>query len=1033
MSNFFTPPLPGDIVQNYTIIETLGVGGNATVYRAEHPELGFVAFKVLHPGKTTIEDRKRFNREFASLQELSHPNIVKVLESNVHNGYPWISMELIQGSDLDHFIMHHNGSEEEYFEILEEIFIGLCRALEYVHKKNMIHRDLKPSNVLLTEDFVPKLTDFGVVKAPSKFQSEITTMGRLLGTIAFMAPEHILGEPVDHRVDLYSLGALLYMGLTKEKPFKTTTIANYLSQHITKPPPNPKDINSNVPTNLCEIALKLLEKKPHHRYASAKEILEVLEIDDIYSLHVIGQEDIFERFRNYYNQFRNDQNRTFTIIGDRRSGKTTLLQAIKSQLQDDDIYDHNIPTSNRKKVVFIDDTDLMSLQDQRALQQDINSDLDTVLIVHTVTEPSCIFSQGRVTQTPNQYHRIQPLSEAQTHILLRSKGLMGSALIILTPKLYSLFQGNPGLTLASFDEMTVNETLVKKGKKWRLDKKKKDNLTIPIPRSLRDKYAKNRQTLSSDALQIIECLVVLGTEASIEQLMYLTDLENAQIDNCLPHLHKIGWIEKQIKKTFTTIYIKKNQHDILRSFIDPDRIKRWHLRIAGVIRKRCSRNVNDFVEVIAHHLISAGQYNKATPYLLTLAQQKLQQRQYHQLRELLLEQEKKLHLFELHKYRRIYYELKLQLSLHDEDIQGSIQAGQKALEAAKEEENFKRKQEILLQLQMLYIEIQDVNSDIYPYFRQFSEEDIKRNQSEQRLAIYAFEDGNVLLASNIWSKLKTRQNIVSHLHGTMGEHLLNYIRDKDVSSLNNIITHLSSLSNDWLPIILDILVGRGAFQTAKNLLSDFQEKLTTQNRSNSWFLYYLTSMQGIVCLLCGDAVEATLNYNEYENVPVSSYPKRITVQALLAHESLGLLLRKTLSNRPEPTIEKKEWNTTSRYQIAINNMYHIEKKILNPVRKMSIPWLQSQWIVDFAFSIDNTLTFSEKFEERHWQFFEDYEYHGHMILVAYHRISIQKPWEPKSDLDIWIHRLSQSISKCDFSTEDMMRFWFSTTDGSDEK
>ena len=78
MSNFFTPPLPGDIVQNYTIIETLGVGGNATVYRAEHPELGFVAFKVLHPGKTTIEDRKRFNREFASLQELSHPNIVKV-------------------------------------------------------------------------------------------------------------------------------------------------------------------------------------------------------------------------------------------------------------------------------------------------------------------------------------------------------------------------------------------------------------------------------------------------------------------------------------------------------------------------------------------------------------------------------------------------------------------------------------------------------------------------------------------------------------------------------------------------------------------------------------------------------------------------------------------------------------------------------------------------------------------------------------------------------------------------------------------
>jgi serine/threonine protein kinase len=1027
MSNFFTPPLPGDIVQNYTIIETLGVGGNATVYKAEHPELGFVAFKVLHPGKTTIEDRKRFNREFASLQELSHQNIVKVLESNVHNGYPWISMELIQGSDLDHFIMHHNGSEDEYFEILEEIFIGLCRALEYVHKKNMIHRDLKPSNVLLTKDFVPKLTDFGVVKAPSKFQSEITTMGRLLGTIAFMAPEHILGEPVDHRVDLYSLGALLYMGLTKEKPFKTTTIANYLSQHITKPPPNPKDVNAKVPTNLCEIALKLLEKKPQNRYASAKEILEVLEIDDIYSLHVIGQEDIFERFRNYYHQFQKGNNRTFTIIGDRRSGKTTLLQAIKSQLHENEIYDFGI-SSNRKQIVFIDDTDLMSLQDQRSLQQDINSDLDIVLIVHTVTEPSCIFSQGRVTQTPNQFHQIQPLSEAQIHTLLRSKGLMGSALIRLTPKLYSFFQGNPGLTLASFDEMTINGTLIKKGKKWRLDKKQKDSFTIPIPRSLQDKYAKTRKTLNAYTLQIIECLVVLGTEASIEQLTSLTDLEIAQINNILPKLEKIGWIEKEDKHAITTIYVKKNQRDILKSFIDSDRIKQWHLRIAGVIRKRCSRNVNRFVEVIAHHLISGDQYTKAIPYLLTLSQQKLQQKQYHQLRELLIEQEKNLHLFDSHKYRRIYYELKLQLSLYDEDIQGSIQAGQKALEAANEEENFKRKQEILLQLQMLYIEIKDVHNDVYAYFRQFSEEDVKRNQSEQRLAIYAFEDGNILLASNVWSKLKQRQNIVSHMHGTMGEHLIQYIRNKDVQALNNIIAHLSSLSNDWLPILLDILISRGDFQTAKDLLTDFHEKLTHQNKTDSWLLYYITSMQGIVCLLCGDAVEATLNYNEYENIPVSSYPKRITVQALLAHELLGFLLRKTLSNRPKPTIEKKEWNTTSRYQIAINNIYHIEKKILNPVRKISLPWLQSQWIVDFALSIDNTMTFSEKFEHRYWQFFEEYEYYGHMILVSYHRISIQKPWEAKADLDVWMNRLSQSLSKCNFSTETMTKFWFSTSE-----
>ena len=1025
MSNFFTPPLPGDIVQNYTIIETLGVGGNATVYKADHPELGLVAFKVLHPGKTTIEDRKRFDREFASLQELSHPNIVKVLESSIHHGYPWISMELIHGSDLDHFIMHHHGSEEEYFEILEEIFIGLCRALEYVHKKNMIHRDLKPSNVLLTKDFVPKLTDFGVVKAPSKFQSEITTMGRLLGTIAFMAPEHILGEPVDHRVDLYSLGALLYMGLTKEKPFKTTTIANYLSQHITKPPPNPKDINVNVPTNLCEIALKLLEKKPQNRYASAKEILEVLEIDDIYSLHVIGQEDIFERFRNYYQQFQKGQNRTFTIIGDRRSGKTTLLQAIKSQIDESEIYDPN-NTSIRRKVVFIDDTDLLSVQDQRTLQQDIQADLDTVLIVHTVTEACCIFSQGRVTQTPNQVHRIQPLSEAQIHTLLRSKGLMGSALIILTPRLYSLFQGNPGFTLASFDEMTTNGTLVKKGKKWRLDKMQKDIFSIPIPRSLRDTYAQTRKDLAANTLQIIECLVVLGTEASFEQITSLTELEEQSIQNGLQKLEEIGWIQKQSNGTIGSYQVTQNQQDILHSFIDQERIKRWHLRIASVIRTRCSRNVNDFVEVIAHHLISGGQYTKAIPYLLTLSQQKLQQRQYHQLRELLLEQEKHLHLFESHKYIRIYYELRLQLSLYEEDIKTSIQAGQKALEAANKEENFKRRQEILLQLQMLYVEIQDVQNDVYAYFQQFSEEDTKRNQSEQRLALYALEDGNLILASNVWNKLKQRQNMISHIHGTMGLNLIQYIRSKEEQYLQKIISHLSSLSNDWIPIILDILICKGDFQTAKDLLSDFQEKLSHQSKSESWLLYYITSMQGIVSLMCGDAVESTLNYNEYENIPVSSYPKRITIQDLLAHELLGLLLRKTLSNRPKQSIEKREWNTTSRYQVAIDNLYNIEKKILNPVRKSSLPWLQSQWILDFALSIENTMTFSEKFEPRYWAYFEEHKCYGHMILVAYHRISIQKTWEVKSDLDQWIDRLSHSILQCNFSVETLKKFWFHT-------
>ena len=98
------PPFPGDTVASYTLGDSIGVGGNATVFKAHSPTFGQVAIKILHPGKTSEEDLRRFQREFLSLKTLEHPNIVKVLESGVHNNYPWISMELVEGSDLDSLI-----------------------------------------------------------------------------------------------------------------------------------------------------------------------------------------------------------------------------------------------------------------------------------------------------------------------------------------------------------------------------------------------------------------------------------------------------------------------------------------------------------------------------------------------------------------------------------------------------------------------------------------------------------------------------------------------------------------------------------------------------------------------------------------------------------------------------------------------------------------------------------------------------------------------------------------------------------------
>ena len=208
MPLFDPPPLPGDDVDSYRLVETLGIGGNATVYKATCPEHGHVALKVLHPGKTTEEDIKRFHREYVSLTRLEHPNIVRVHRAGTQKDYPWLSMEFVSGTDLSEQIKKWDKmSSTVKFPEIKTTLIQMCHAIEYIHQQGMIHRDLKPSNVLITQDGTPKITDFGGVKAPATFQSELTTMGRLVGTVAFMAPEHILGEKIDKRADLYSLGA----------------------------------------------------------------------------------------------------------------------------------------------------------------------------------------------------------------------------------------------------------------------------------------------------------------------------------------------------------------------------------------------------------------------------------------------------------------------------------------------------------------------------------------------------------------------------------------------------------------------------------------------------------------------------------------------------------------------------------------------------------------------------------------------------------------------------------------------------------
>ena len=225
-----TPPDPmiGRVIaERYKVLQILGEGGIAVVYRAEHLGLGrAVALKILHPVYGEHEElRSRFQREAKALAALSHPNIVNLVDYGVEENMPYLVMELLQGRSLrDLLDEYHTLSPERAFGITKQVL----RSLAYAHAEGLIHRDLKPANVFLqslhdTNDHV-KLLDFGFAKFVTGDQRDegpaLTRAGKVFGTPAYMAPEQVTGGAIDGRADLYSVGVLLFEMLSSQRPFE---------------------------------------------------------------------------------------------------------------------------------------------------------------------------------------------------------------------------------------------------------------------------------------------------------------------------------------------------------------------------------------------------------------------------------------------------------------------------------------------------------------------------------------------------------------------------------------------------------------------------------------------------------------------------------------------------------------------------------------------------------------------------------------------------------------------------------------------
>ena len=264
--------LKGRLLGNrYEILEKIGSGGMATVYKAKcHVLNRYVAIKILRDEFTTDEEFvKRFEVEAQSAASITHPNIVSIYDVGVDGNLHYIVMELIKGKTLKDIIVEERGPLPWKWSV--NIAIQIASALETAHKNHIIHRDIKPHNIIITEDGVAKVTDFGIAKAVSN--STITAFGTTIGSVHYFSPEHARGGYTDEKSDIYSLGVVMYEMLTGRVPFDADTPVSVALKHMQEEPTPAIAVNPAVPIAVNDIIMKALKKDTNLRYQSATAML----------------------------------------------------------------------------------------------------------------------------------------------------------------------------------------------------------------------------------------------------------------------------------------------------------------------------------------------------------------------------------------------------------------------------------------------------------------------------------------------------------------------------------------------------------------------------------------------------------------------------------------------------------------------------------------------------------------------------------------------------------------------------------------
>lgn len=335
------------LLNRYELLEKIGEGGMGIVYKAKcHLLNRFVAIKILKSELSNDEGFvARFKLEANSAASLSHANIVNVHDVGSENNINFIVMEYINGKTLKQ-VIKESGRLSSLKTL--EISLQIVKALECAHKNNIIHRDIKPDNILITEDNIVKVADFGIAKVVDS--ATISNSNMVIGSVHYFSPEQAKGISVDFRTDIYSLGIVMYEMVTGQVPYNAEISVSIAIMHIQKPIIPPNEVITNIPEDINQVILKALEKEPINRYQTATEMAEILKtLNEDFNLKVKLHNRSLEATMVMM---------TEPVVSDTKIDSTTVMSQVadpKNPIikKDRTVLLENKNTSNNKKIMLI--------------------------------------------------------------------------------------------------------------------------------------------------------------------------------------------------------------------------------------------------------------------------------------------------------------------------------------------------------------------------------------------------------------------------------------------------------------------------------------------------------------------------------------------------------------------------------------------------------------------------------------------------------------------------------------------------------